>query len=101
MGMGFILPFALVFVAIPLESFIHAARTVLGMAGVSLLRSLSFTFELLGNSAHYFGKMLISIYDLFIFIPLWVEHKIKGTQPQSKKKDKHGLDSHNTQTREV
>jgi hypothetical protein len=101
MGMGFILPFALVFVAIPLESFIHAARTVLGMTGVSLLRLLSFTFELLGNSAHYFGQMLISFYDLFIFIPLWVELKIKGTQPQSKKNNKAGFNPLDTQTMEV
>jgi hypothetical protein len=101
MGMGFILPFALVFVAIPLESFIHAARTVLGMVGVSLLRLLSFIFELLSNSAHYFGQMLISIYDLLIFIPLWAEHKIKGSQPQSQKKDKAGFNPLDTQTMEV
>ena len=31
MGMGFILPFALVFVAIPLETFVHSLRTVLGL----------------------------------------------------------------------
>ena len=30
MGMGFILPFALVFVAIPLETFVHSLRTVVG-----------------------------------------------------------------------
>ena len=32
MGMGFILPFALTFVAIPLETFVHSLRTVLGVA---------------------------------------------------------------------
>ena len=101
MGMGFILPFALVFVAIPLESFIHAARTVLGMAAVTVLRSLSFTFELFANSAHYLGQMLISLYDLLIFIPLWVELKIKGTQPQTKKKDRSGFNPLDTQTMEV
>jgi len=101
MGMGFILPFALVFVAIPLESFIHAARTVLGIAAVSMLRSLSFVFTLLANSAHYFGQMLISIYDLFIFIPLWLESKIKGEQPQARKKDKTKFNPLDTQTMEV
>src|SRR5690606_24457003 len=34
MGMGFILPFALTFVAIPLETFVHSLRTVLGLAGI-------------------------------------------------------------------
>ncbi len=101
MGMGFILPFALVFVAIPLESFIHAARTVLGMVAVSLLRSLGFIFELSANSAHYSGQMLISFYDLLIFIPLWIELKIKGEHPQSKTKDSSKFNPLDTQTMEV
>jgi len=95
MGMGFILPFALVFVAIPLESFIHSSRTVLGIAAAALLRTASFVFALLANGAHYFGLVLKSVYDLFIFLPLWVETKIKGstskkaTNPTTK--DKHGF----------
>ena len=32
MIMGFILPFALAFIAIPLESFVHSSRTVLGLS---------------------------------------------------------------------
>ncbi len=98
MGMGFILPFALVFVAIPLESFIHSARTVLGIIAVGILRTLAFTFALLANSSHYFGLMLTSVYDLFIFIPLWLESKIKGTEPNKNKKDKHGFNPLDTQT---
>ena len=38
MILGFILPFALAFVAIPLESFIHSARTVSGVVLVNLTR---------------------------------------------------------------
>src|SRR3970282_2192416 len=34
MVMGFILPFALTFVAIPLESFLHASRTVMGIVAI-------------------------------------------------------------------
>ena len=41
MGMGFILPFALTFVAIPLESFVHALRTVLGLLLAGALRGLA------------------------------------------------------------
>ena len=40
MGMGFILPFALTFVAIPLETFVHSLRTVLGLVGIGILRAL-------------------------------------------------------------
>jgi hypothetical protein len=73
MGMGFILPFALTFVAIPLESFVESSRTVLGALGVALLRSLAMLLRLLGNIAHYFGTALAHVYDLLIFAPLWLE----------------------------
>ena len=40
MGMGFTLPFALVFVAIPLETFVQSLRTVVGLLGIGGLRLL-------------------------------------------------------------
>ncbi len=77
MGMGFILPFALVFVAIPLETFVHSLRAVLGMSGVGLLRGLAIMLRLLGNVFRYTGGLLINLYDLFIFAPLWVEGALR------------------------
>ncbi|HKI62201.1 MAG TPA: hypothetical protein VKA31_07895 [Mariprofundaceae bacterium] len=91
MGMGFILPFALVFVAIPLESFIHSSRTVLGMLGVGILRGLSFLLSLVANVSHYIGQMLISIYDLFIFIPLWIEGMVRGREQGESRAAKKGF----------
>ena len=76
-GMGFVLPFALTFVAIPLESFIQSSRTVLGVSATAVLRWLSFFFRLLGNVSRYCGELLVNIYDLFIFPPLWVENLIR------------------------
>ena len=78
MGMGFILPFALTFVAIPLESFIESSRTVLGIVGAALLRVLSVTLRVLGNIAQYTGTALTHLYDLIIFAPLWLEGLIGG-----------------------
>ncbi len=78
MGMGFILPFALVFVAIPLETFVHSLRAVLGMSGVGLLRGLAVTLRFLGNVFRYTGGLLINLYDLLIFAPLWIEGALKG-----------------------
>lgn len=78
MGMGFILPFALVFVAIPLETFVHSLRTVLGMAGGGLLRVLAVLLRLIGNVFRYMGGFLINAYDLVIFGPLWVEKFFKA-----------------------
>merc|ERR1711988_1361577 len=49
MVMGFILPFALAFIAIPLESFIHSLRTVLGLLLVGAIRAVSVAARALGN----------------------------------------------------
>ncbi len=77
MGMGFILPFALVFVAIPLETFIHSLRTVLGLTGTAALRCLAVLLRLLGSVFRYIGEMLVGLYDVAIFAPLWLEKQIK------------------------
>ena len=73
MGMGFILPFALAFIAIPLESFIHATRTVIGVLMAGFLRFLAVSFRFLGNASRYLGRSLVNLYDLLIFFPLWIE----------------------------
>ena len=78
MVMGFILPFTLAFVAIPLESFIHSSRTVMGIAMAGLLRSLAFVLRLLGNVSYQIGKVLVSLYDLIIMLPLRIEQMVTG-----------------------
>ena len=76
MGMGFILPFALTFVAIPLETFVHSLRTVVGLTAISFLRVLSLTLRLLGNIFLYLGVLFKQIYDLPLFVPLWLEERM-------------------------
>jgi hypothetical protein len=76
MGMGFILPFALVFVAIPLETFVSSSRTVVGILASALLRAIAFVLRLSGNIARYAGKTVANLYDLVIFGPLWLENTI-------------------------
>ena len=71
MGMGFILPFALTFVAIPLETFVHSLRTVIGLLAIGILRFLSLTLRLLGSAFRYLGVLFTQLYDLPLFIPLW------------------------------
>jgi len=93
MGMGFILPFALAFIAIPLESFIHSSRTVLGVMMAGFLRLLAVLSRFLGNLSRYIGKSLVNIYDLFIFFPLWIENIVTkleakhGSEESTNKKD--------------
>jgi hypothetical protein len=76
MGMGFILPFALVFVAIPLETFVHSLRTVIGLMALSAMRLFSLSLRLLGNMFLYIGVLLKQIYDLPLFVPLWLEERM-------------------------
>jgi hypothetical protein len=73
MGMGFILPFALVFVAIPLETFVHSLRTVVGLAGIGLMRVLALALRVLGNGFRHLGTLAERVYDLPLFVPLWLE----------------------------
>ena len=76
MGMGFILPFALTFVAIPLETFVHSLRTVVGLFAISSMRALSLTLRLLGNVFLYLGVLLKQVYDIPLFVPLWLEERM-------------------------
>lgn len=78
MVMGFILPFALTFVAIPLESFISSSRTVMGFVLVGLLRGTAFLLRLMGNIASYLGELLVNLYDVLIFPPLWIEKFVQN-----------------------
>ncbi len=79
MTLGFILPFALAFVAIPLESFIHSLRTVLGMLALSLVHALVFLVRFIGGTARQLSKMLVNLYDLFIMLPLGIERLVVGS----------------------
>jgi len=76
MVLGFILPFALAFVAIPLESFFHSLRTLLGMLLAFAVRSLAFGSRLLASLFFYSGRAFIALYDLCVFPLLWVEARV-------------------------
>jgi hypothetical protein len=78
MMLGFILPFALTFVAIPLESLIHSARTVGGALSVTLIRALAFVLRILGNFARQLSRVLVSLYDVVIVLPLLLERGVKA-----------------------
>ena len=82
MLLGFILPFALAFIAIPLESVIHSGRTVGGVFVLALLRSLAFLLRVLGSLARQMSRVLIKLYDVFIVVPLMAERMWKGSRSE-------------------
>jgi hypothetical protein len=92
MVMGFILPFILTFVAIPLESFVASSRTILGLVTAWMLRSLAFALRLIGHLGYYTGRLMINLYDLVIFPALWLEGVVTQhlfrTQTNDKAADK-------------
>lgn len=73
MIMGFILPFTLAFVAIPLESFVQSLRTVLGVVAAAVLRVLAAFTRQLGNLSYQLGSITIHLYDMAIMLPLRIE----------------------------
>ena len=83
MIIGFILPFALAFVPIALESFIAASRTVLGIIAAGVLRILAFVLRLIGNAGYYIGRLIVNLYDLIIFPSIWLEGVIVGPRAGS------------------
>jgi hypothetical protein len=76
MLLGFILPFALAFIAIPLESLVHSARTVGGVLAAAFVRMSAFALRLLGNIARHMSRVLIRLYDVAIVLPLLVERLV-------------------------
>jgi hypothetical protein len=86
MGMGFVLPFALVFVAIPLETFVHSLRTVVGLLGIGALRLLNLLLRLLGGLFLHLGTTLVRIYDMALFLPLWIQSTWRSQAPRPTRK---------------
>jgi hypothetical protein len=74
-------------VAIPLESFVHSSRTLVGVAMAALLRAIAFALRLLGNIAYYLGEFLVNIYDVLIFPALWVENLVGNREHQTEIKN--------------
>jgi hypothetical protein len=80
MLLGFILPFALAFVAIPLESFIYSLRTVGGALLVMIVRVAGFILRVLGNVVRHLTRVLVAIYDVSIVLPLLIERLVKAAR---------------------
>jgi len=101
MLLGFILPFALAFIAIPLESLIHSTRTVGGVLLSALVGSLGFVLRVLANIARRMARVLITLYDVVIVLPLVVEHfvKARSRRASGSKRVRADLDDSAHQTR--
>ncbi|MFN2644878.1 MAG: hypothetical protein ABR570_07805 [Burkholderiales bacterium] len=86
MLLGFILPFALAFIAIPLESLIHSARTVGGVALIALVRAMAVLLRVASQAVRQGSRVLIRLYDVAIVVPLLAERLAK----QARRSDSRG-----------
>src|SRR5438309_2321976 len=82
MLLGFFLPFALAFVAVPLESFVYSLRTVGGAFLVMLIRATAFVLRVLGYLIRQLCRVLIAVYDVTIVLPLLVERLVKAARSE-------------------
>jgi hypothetical protein len=80
MILGFVLPFALAFVAIPLEAFVNSGRTVIGAALVLVLRALALLARVLANACKQAGRALVMLYDIPISPFVLAENAIRGAR---------------------
>jgi len=83
MVMGFILPFALAFIAIPLESFIHSLRIVVGLMVIGVIRVFRILLRMIGGFINHLFKMFVHLFDLIIMLPLTIE-KLVSSRNRSK-----------------
>jgi hypothetical protein len=86
MLLGFILPFALAFIAIPLESLIHSTRTVGGVLLTALVRSLALVLRVTGQAVRQASRVLIRLYDVAIVVPLLAERIVKGSRRSGRRR---------------
>src|SRR6266850_908377 len=84
MLLGFILPFALAFIAIPLESLIHSARTVGGVFLIALVRGAALILRVAGQALRHACRILIRLYDIAIVLPLLAEQLVKRPRKRAR-----------------
>lgn len=83
--LAMVLPIALGLVAIPLESFIKSGRVVLGHLMVLSLHILLLLTQALMQLLGLVAIAVLRVYDVVIFLPLWVEHRWREARGEGKK----------------
>jgi hypothetical protein len=60
---------------------------VLGLCGIGLLRAVALLLRVLSNSFHHIGKLLERLYDLPLFVPLWLENRAKAAAEEERARE--------------
>lgn len=73
-----VIPWLLATAALPLETIVRNSVFMSQKGGGVFLIVLSFICKTISTALKGIGLFVLSVYDLIIFAPLWVERKIKG-----------------------
>jgi len=84
--LGFVLPWILAMVAIPLEMFLDSGRHVVAHVAETALRVFGNMMNVLSHAVRYLAIALPSLYDVYISIPLRIERLVRnGDEPEREK----------------
>jgi hypothetical protein len=76
--LGFVLPWILALVAIPLEMLLDSGRHVLAQLMVLVLHAVGHAMQVLAHIARYLTIAIPSMYDVYVAIPLRIERMLRG-----------------------
>jgi hypothetical protein len=82
--LGFILPWILAMVAVPLETMISTGGHIVLSAVAGLLYLGSMIFRLGGHGMRYLLEAARHVYDIYIVIPLQIEKMVGNGRPVEK-----------------
>ncbi len=75
--LGFVLPWILALVAIPLEMLLDSGRHILAQLAVLVLHTVGNSMQVLAHVARYLTTAIPSIYDVYVAIPLRIERMVR------------------------
>jgi hypothetical protein len=74
--LGFVLPWILALVAVPLEMLIDSGRHVAAMLGAAALAGVAHLAAALAHLARTLSRLLPNVYDVYVAIPLRIEQAV-------------------------
>ncbi len=82
--LGFVLPWILAMVAIPLEMLLDSGRHVLADLAALVLDGLSAVARLVSHVFRLVLRTLPKLYDVYVAIPLKIERSLRAGEPEPK-----------------
>jgi len=73
-----VIPWLLATAALPLETIIRNSVFIVSIASSYAMLTLAFICKTVSVLLKNAGLFILSVYDLIIFFPLWIEKRVKG-----------------------